>query len=120
MSVAIVMVDTRPPSISQLARANVSLKDISATALAYYLNVEWACANANHRLFYYELGEFGCAHPTWGRRHPSYCKLAAVSDVLTTNHDAEWVVFLDSDAMIRWPHRTTSVYNDDHGSRGCD
>lgn len=35
MSVAIVMVDTRPPSISQLARANVSLKDISATALAY-------------------------------------------------------------------------------------
>ena len=52
MSVAIVMVDTRPPSISQLARANVSLKDISATRLWPFCNQEAHTDNVIFRDFF--------------------------------------------------------------------
>ena len=61
-------------------------------------NVKWACAHGYAVYFLRLVGE-GCTHPLWGRRHPSYCKLAAMAHVLSLGHT--WSVFLDSDAMIR-------------------
>ena len=97
-SVAVVMLDSRPPSLASLASANVSLKSVTAHALAYYQNLKWACHNG-YSMYFFRLEGGGCNHPLWGLRHPSYCKLSAMSHALSLGHS--WAVFLDSDAMIR-------------------
>ena len=98
-STALVMLDTRPLAFEQAARASVSLKVVSPSTLAAFCNMRWACLHG-YDFFFFRLAGGGCTHPTWGRRHPSYCKLSAVSHVLALSK-YDWVVFFDSDAFVR-------------------
>ena len=91
-AVALLMMDTRAPGLAELATRNVSLKSVSPFSLAYYLNLRFACAHS-YDLIVHHLTEDGCNHPHWGRRHPSYCKLASIASLLGRGY--EHVVFLD-------------------------
>jgi hypothetical protein len=62
-------------------------------------NIRWACAHG-YALYFLRLAGGGCLHPSWGQRHPSYCKLAAVAHVLSLSAFGS-VVYLDSDVMMR-------------------
>lgn len=98
-SVALLMSDTRLPGIGGVSDAAAfSLKNISAFALAFYLNQKHACIH-HEQLLLFRLPPDGCDHPRWGRRHPSYCKLPAIAEALARGFST--VVFLDSDAFIR-------------------
>jgi len=97
-AVAVVMLDTRAPSFGSTAHGAVSLKLVAPATLAFFANIRWACKHGYDALLY-RLGDFGCTHPTWGRRHPSYCKLSAVAHAMALGY--RWLVFFDSDALVR-------------------
>lgn len=101
-STALVMMDNRPPDLSQIKFSrNVLTLDFQAKLVAMltaYLNARYACRHGYTMLFY-QMDSQGCSHPLWGARHPSYCKLAAIGDALAAGYG--WVVFLDTDAFIR-------------------
>ena len=80
-------------------RGTFSLKNLSAHSLAFYLNLRHACLHGTRLLYFQLSAAAGCEHPTWGARHPSYCKLPAVAEALSRGF--ERVVFLDSDAFLR-------------------
>ena len=66
------------------------------TSFAAIVNAYYACSNA-YDFLYMRLSEDGCNHPTYGRRHPSYCKLPAIGVALR-----KWrvVIFIDSDSWF--------------------
>jgi len=90
---ALVMQDHRLPS---LPRKGTSL---SYPTLAAFLNAAY-CLRHGCTLLFFHLAEPGCAHPRWGVRHPSYCKLAALASALAMGH-VEHALWLDSDAWIQ-------------------
>eukprot|EP00966_Prymnesium_polylepis_P127297 2944009-Prymnesium_polylepis.1 len=107
--------DTRFPELQRWAAKGCDAIQISKKqsadliTLTYFLNVEYARANGYDLIFYRSQRdascaknstkcEVGCRHPTWGARHPSYCKLAGLGDALRRGY--EWVVYLDSDAFV--------------------
>ena len=109
--VAIVMVDTRRPSIDADACATLQHKEVDADQLelvtfTYFLNLEYARAHGYDLLYYQLKGEnctdgrcaYGCSHSRWGPRHPSYCKVAGLGAALSLGY--RWVVYTDSDAFI--------------------
>ena len=98
---------------STLARAAVFLRSANNSAaltsfFAYFLNLQFCRQHRAQCLFYHLQSDDGggCKHPRWGRRHPSYCKLAAVAHALFAErrHRApsyRHVLFLDSDCFWR-------------------
>ena len=118
--VAIVMVDTRRPSIDADACATLQHKEVDAdhpwsdqlelklklVTFNYFLNLEYARAHGYDLLYYQLKGEnctdgrcaYGCSHSRWGPRHPSYCKVAGLGAALSLGY--RWVVYTDSDAFI--------------------
>lgn len=87
---AILMVDTGAPSLA--------LSDTPPHAqyqgLTSWLNRRYAHEHG-YTFLYYQLSErYGCRHPRWGVRHPSYCKLAAVALALKSYST---VAVVDSD-----------------------
>ena len=77
--------------------ASFSLKNVTVQSLTAYLNQRYACEHG-YAMLYLRLSEPGCEHPRWGHRHPSYCKLAAISEALSRGH--RWAVFLDTDCYV--------------------
>ena len=110
-----VMLDTRLPSLGKIAHGSVSLKAVTANALTYFTNLKWVCQNGYDLLYYHLQGE-GCLHPTWGARHPSYCKLAAVSHALSLER-YRYVVFFDSDAFVRNTTMSVEMLLDTYGTK---
>ena len=109
--VALVMVDTRRPSIDADACATLQHKEVDADQLelvtfTYFLNLEYVRAHGYDLLYYQLKGEnctdgrcaYGCSHSRWGPRHPSYCKVAGLGAALSLGY--RWVVYTDSDAFI--------------------
>jgi hypothetical protein len=105
----VMMMDSRNP-LAILASVDepFSLRNSANLTIffTYYLNLKFACHHGL-RFRYLQLIGGGCDHPQWGRRHPSYCKLAAVAQAML-DRDASsdlgpprHVVFLDSDAFWR-------------------
>ena len=103
-SVALVMMDNRQPDLRSWLRQhakdelNLDAQARLVTMLTSYLNHRYACRHG-YSLIFYQLSKPGCKHPLWGRRHPSYCKLAAIGEAIAAGY--EWVVYVDSDAFIR-------------------
>jgi len=99
---ALLMSDTRLPALlaeaTSASDGSFSLKNLSAHALTFYLNLKHACLHGAHLLYFHQSAS-DCHHPTWGPRHPSYCKIPAIAEALSRGY--ERVVFLDSDAFIR-------------------
>ena len=112
-SVAIVMMDSRRPEMKMgLTRYNKQEMTTQAqgrllTLFTYYLNFKYACRHGYKLLFYKLAGTdcdgkrcvAGCAHPIWGGRHPSYCKLSAIAAALAEGY--ETVAYIDSDAFFQ-------------------
>lgn len=103
--IAIVMMDNRPPDFSLWLKQHGASSELTldsqaqlVTMLTAYLNMRYACRHG-YTLLFYKLRRPGCAHPLWGARHPSYCKLTAIGEALAAGY--EWVVYLDSDAFVR-------------------
>jgi len=88
MSVVLVMMDTRPASVPPGARAS----RVEYPQLSFELNRRYACAHGYHLLYLRMKGE-SCSHVSYGTRHPSYCKLAAIGEALARGY--EWAVWLD-------------------------
>ena len=67
------------------------------TSLSAIVNAFYACSHGYDFLYMQLSEEHGCAHPIFGRRHPSYCKLPAIGAALR-----KWrtVVFVDSDSWF--------------------
>ena len=87
---ALLMQDTRLPTLPRRAAA-VHYPTLAAFANAAY------CLRHGYTLLWYHLAEGGCAHPRWGRRHPSFCKLAAIASAMA---DYAQVLWIDSDAWM--------------------
>ena len=89
--VVILMSDTHKPLPLPNKASALHFTALSATVNAYY-----ACKHGYDFLFV-RLSEPGCAHPRFGRRHPSYCKLPAVAAALN-----RWLIvaFVDSDSWF--------------------
>lgn len=106
--VAIVMMDSRAPALElRDEELTTQVQAKLLTAFTYYLNHKFACKH-NYQLLFYKLADTdcagercvsGCAHPVWGDRHPSFCKLTAISAALRRGHD--YVVYIDSDAFFK-------------------
>ena len=64
--------------------------------LTAWLNARYA-ERHGYAFRYLQLLEPGCAHPRWGWRHPSYCKLPALAFLL---RQFEMVAFIDSDSFF--------------------
>lgn len=112
-SVALVMMDNRQPDLNLWLEQHGSKRELNldaqarlVTMLTAYLNTRYACRHG-YTLLFYKLSHPGCAHPIWGMRHPSYCKLTAIGDALAAGY--EWVVYLDSDAFIRAPENLATI-----------
>ena len=101
--VRLVMADTRAPRLQRVAHGSMQLRDLDAEPhqVALYANIKWACLHGYELRFHHVQGG-GCAHRVWGRRHPSYCKLAAVASALEEGRPGspDWVVYLDSDTSV--------------------
>ena len=69
---------------------------ISSVALTAWLNARYAQRHG-YAFQYLQLQEPGCAHPRWGWRHPSYCKLPALAYMLQRY---KRVAFIDSDSFF--------------------
>ena len=92
-SVAILQSDTRPPSLVLAS----SPPHVAYQSLTVYLNKRYAKRHG-YAFLYYQLSEpHGCAHATWGPRHPSYCKLPPLALALQR---FSLVAVIDSDSWF--------------------
>ena len=84
-SVAIVMMDSRRPTVSGVPFLKGQV-DVEYPQLSAWLNARYACAHGYSFVFFRMRGE-SCRHPAFGERHPSYCKLAALSQARDAGMD---------------------------------
>ena len=118
-TVAVLMADTREPDLrrwlEEHKRNELGLDEQArlVTMLTAYLNGKWACQHG-YELLFYRLLRGGCAHPVWGERHPSYCKLTAIGEALSAGYG--WVVYLDSDAFV---HPSRAPRREERPERGA-
>ena len=92
--VAVLMVDTRAPSLAvSAAPPHVQYQSLSA-----WLNRRYARRHGYAFLYYQLQDENGrCRHVHWGERHPSYCKLPPLAAALER---FSVVAFVDSDTWF--------------------
>ena len=88
---AVLMSDTHGP-----LPLPASTSALHYSSLAALVNAHYACANGYDFMFL-QLVEDGCVGPQGTRRHPSYCKLAAIAAAMR-----RWstVIFVDSDSWF--------------------
>lgn len=88
---AVLMVDTRPPSIG--FPPNIAYQGLTA-----WLNRRYAHRHG-YKFLYHQLSEAGgeCRHIHWGVRHPSYCKLPPLAAALER---FATVALIDSDSWF--------------------
>ena len=108
MGTVVLMSDTRAP-IPQHG------EPLSYVHMAFYVNARFASRHG-YRLLYLQLRETGCSHPLFGRRHPSYCKLAALGEALGRGY--EMMLWLDSDAVVQHHHLSLPAIIDRRTAHG--